>query len=207
MATEKTVLEQVNNFLDGIYDTAVGAPIAFGDFLAKISGYRDYQFTSGSVINGLNSDLIQKQTMNEMRILYEALKYKETYLTMKDFLIQDIQNRPTYYLGSAGASFGISSTISISKDYDTYTIGNSKFQNQTTITTPVKQSVSYITPTSNYISVLSPISNYSNLVKSVIAPAVPNSNFDRKISLVKFISLSNRFYQAKLFDLDLKEVA
>ncbi len=42
MATEKTALDHVNDFFEGIYDTAVGAPVAFGDFLARISGYRDY---------------------------------------------------------------------------------------------------------------------------------------------------------------------
>jgi hypothetical protein len=43
MATEKTALNYVNEFFDGFYDTAVKAPISFGDFLARISGYRDYK--------------------------------------------------------------------------------------------------------------------------------------------------------------------
>jgi len=42
---KKTAIEHVNDFLEGIYDTAVKTPRSFGDFLARISGYRDYQFT------------------------------------------------------------------------------------------------------------------------------------------------------------------
>lgn len=47
---KKTAIEHVNDFFEGIYDTAIKAPISFGDFLARVSGYRDYQFTQGSVL-------------------------------------------------------------------------------------------------------------------------------------------------------------
>jgi len=43
MVPEKTAVDYVNEFFDGFYDTAVKAPISFGDFLARISGYRDFQ--------------------------------------------------------------------------------------------------------------------------------------------------------------------
>ena len=66
MATEKTALDYVNDFFEGFYDTAVNAPIALGDFLARISGYRDYQFTKDSVLD-LDSDLYQKQALNELK--------------------------------------------------------------------------------------------------------------------------------------------
>jgi hypothetical protein len=78
------------------------------------------------------------------------------------------------------------------KDYDTYTKGNAIYQNPTSPTQPSIQTLS---------------SNYASLVQTVTIPTVPNSNFDRKVSLVKFISLNNRLYQANFFDLDLKEVA
>jgi hypothetical protein len=33
---KKTAIEHVNDFFEDIYDTAIKAPISFGDFLARV---------------------------------------------------------------------------------------------------------------------------------------------------------------------------
>ena len=110
MATEKTALDYVNDFFEGFYDTAVNAPIALGDFLARISGYRDYQFTKDSVLD-LDSDLYQKQALNELRILYEVATHETSRNLIIDILVQDIQDKPAYYLGGMGTTTAIGKTF------------------------------------------------------------------------------------------------
>ena len=110
MIIEKRAIDHVNDFFGGIYDTAVSAPISFGDFAARISGYRDYQFNNGSVLD-LNSNLEQKQALNEMKILYEAIKNDTTRNLIIDALVQDIENRPAYYFGGLGTTSAIGNTF------------------------------------------------------------------------------------------------
>jgi hypothetical protein len=112
MATEKTALNYVNEFFDGFYDTAVKAPISFGDFLARISGYRDYQTNNDSVVSGLSGRSYQQQAFNEMRILYEVLTHQESLSIIKDALVNDMQERPTYYLGGFATTQAIGKTFS-----------------------------------------------------------------------------------------------
>jgi hypothetical protein len=111
MITETTVLNNVNDFFDGFYDTAVKAPISFGDFLARISGYRDYQDNSGSVVPDLDSSVYQHQAFNELRVIYEALSHEQSRNLVKEALINDIQERPAYYLGGIGTTTGIGKTL------------------------------------------------------------------------------------------------
>ena len=40
---EKSLFEHFDDFKDGFYKTFVETPIDFGDFLARVSGIRDYQ--------------------------------------------------------------------------------------------------------------------------------------------------------------------
>ncbi|RXI35552.1 hypothetical protein CRU99_13825 [Malaciobacter mytili] len=58
--------------------------------LAKISGYRDYQFTKDSVLN-LDSDIYQKQALNELKILYMIIKNEKARDKIVDVLVKDIQ--------------------------------------------------------------------------------------------------------------------
>lgn len=88
---EKTILEHVNDFFDGVYNTAVETPINFGDFLARISGFRDHQINN-SVMDLDNP--IQRQALNELTIIYEASTNPESLTILKDFILDDIQNRP-----------------------------------------------------------------------------------------------------------------
>ena len=104
MVTEQTALDFVNDFLDGFYDTAIQAPLSFGDFLARISGYRDCQINSNSVIPDLDSNMYQQQAFNELRILYEALSHEESRNLIIDALVKDVQERPAYYLGGSGTT-------------------------------------------------------------------------------------------------------
>ncbi|MFV0561468.1 LysM peptidoglycan-binding domain-containing protein [Malaciobacter mytili] len=108
---KKTALEHVNDFFEGIYDTAIKAPIAFGDFLARISGYRDYQFAKDSVLD-LNSDIYQKQAMNELKILYMIIQSNTAKSKIINILVEDIQERPAYYIGGLGTSQIIGKTFS-----------------------------------------------------------------------------------------------
>jgi len=112
MATEKTALDYVNDFFDGFYDTAVKAPISLGDFLARISGYRDYQIDSSSVVPDLDSHVYQQQAINEMRVLYEAITHEESRSLIIDALVKDVQERPAYYLGGSGTMTAIGKTFS-----------------------------------------------------------------------------------------------
>lgn len=75
MATEKTALDYVNDFFEEGFTIPQSTPIALGDFLARIYGYRDYQFNSGGVLD-LDSNMEQKQALNEMKILYEVVTHK-----------------------------------------------------------------------------------------------------------------------------------
>ncbi len=116
MPIEKNVLGHVNDFFKGIYDTAIGAPIAFGDFAARLSGYRDYQINSGSVLE-LNSDLEQKQALNELKILHEAIKNDTSRNLIIDMVVQDIKDKPAYYLSGTGTTTAIGNTLnSIAKN-------------------------------------------------------------------------------------------
>ncbi|WP_129097935.1 LysM peptidoglycan-binding domain-containing protein, partial [Malaciobacter mytili] len=108
---KKTALEHVNDFFEGIYDTAIKAPMAFGDFLARISGYRDYQFTKDSVLD-LDSDIYQKQALNELKTLYLIIQNETARDKIVDVLVKDMQERPAYYIGGIGTTQAIGKTFS-----------------------------------------------------------------------------------------------
>ena len=96
-------------------------------------------------------------------------------------------------IAQSGEIITLSETI-YSKDYDTYTKGNSVFQNPISPTQAVKQSATYATPISNYKAVINPTSNYSTITKTVSVPVVPNSNYDTLRNSDNVYYLSNGGY-------------
>ena len=104
---KKTALEHVNDFIDGVIYNAVGVPVALGDFLARISGFRDWQ--NESVIDLGNPE--QTQVLLEAKIIYEALTHEESFNAIKDSLVEDMKNRPAYYIGGLGVSSILSKTL------------------------------------------------------------------------------------------------
>ena len=103
--------EFFSDFGDGAYNTAVTAPYEFGDFLAKITGFRDWQ--EGSVVD---DSYYQDETIAEMKDTYIVLKTVFSNDTLRDMTIDaiadDIADRPGYYLGNLITGTSISSVLS-----------------------------------------------------------------------------------------------
>ena len=93
----------LNDFANGFIDTFIVVPIAFGDFLARVSGLRDWQE---------NTIDQQKQAIDEIKIVYQALTNKTSLKMLGEHLLNDLQDRPFYYLGGFITLQGTASTIS-----------------------------------------------------------------------------------------------
>ncbi|PSM52672.1 hypothetical protein CBLAS_0783 [Campylobacter blaseri] len=106
-----SIKQHLSDFANGFVDTFVGAPYAFGDFLARISGFRDWQENNKSVIPNLNSNYHQEQAINEMKIIYHALNNTKSIKILGDHLLNDIKTRPFYYLGGFLTTRGMEKTI------------------------------------------------------------------------------------------------
>ncbi len=105
---KKTATEHVKDFMDGLYDTAVELPISIGDFLARISGFRDWQ-ENDSVIDLGNHN--QTQVLLEAKILYEAFTHKASRDKIVDVLVDDVMERPAYYLGGFNMQTALAKTL------------------------------------------------------------------------------------------------
>ncbi|MFZ2969308.1 MAG: hypothetical protein WA080_09680 [Sulfuricurvum sp.] len=111
MVPEKTVLDHGSDFLDGAYNTFYVVPKAFGDFLARISGFRDFQVNSDSVVPGLDTYTYQQEAFDELRMIVEAIWDNESRDLIVKAFRTDVQKRPFYYIGSFGTSAVIRRTL------------------------------------------------------------------------------------------------
>jgi len=105
---KKDVQQHVEDFFDGIYDTVVGVPTAFGDFLGRVSGFRDWQ--NEGILDLKNVE--QTQALLEVKILYEAFTHETSRNIIKETLKNDFEERPAYYIGGMGIQTGLATTLS-----------------------------------------------------------------------------------------------
>ncbi|MCW0186480.1 hypothetical protein OJP00_07905 [Campylobacter lari] len=93
---DKGLMEHLKDIKDGIVDCYIG-PYDFGDFLARISGFRDWQ--EKSVIL---DDFHKRQTLEELDFLKDIVKNETSRNVILEYLIKDINERPLYYLALSG---------------------------------------------------------------------------------------------------------
>ena len=105
----EVVKKHFKDFKDGVIDTFVVAPYAFGDFLGRLSGLRDWQDNRSSVIPNLNSNYYQEQAINEAKMFYYALKYGKKEIAKG--LINDVKDKPFYYVGGIFTTRNLAKTI------------------------------------------------------------------------------------------------
>ncbi|HFP7511474.1 TPA: hypothetical protein ACHDTI_001786, partial [Campylobacter jejuni] len=94
--TNKGLMEHLKDIKDGIVDCYIGL-YDFGDFLARISGFRDWQ--EKSVIL---DDFHKRQTLEELDFLKDIIKNETSRNIILEYLIKDANRRPLYYLTPAG---------------------------------------------------------------------------------------------------------
>ncbi|EJL4916621.1 hypothetical protein NMM86_001731, partial [Campylobacter jejuni] len=94
--TNKGLIEHLKDIKDGIVDCYIGL-YDFGDFLARISGFRDWQ--EKSVIL---DDFHKRQTLEELDFLKDIIKNETSRNVILEYLIKDANRRPLYYLTPAG---------------------------------------------------------------------------------------------------------
>lgn len=94
--TNKGLMEHLKDIKDGIVDCYIGL-YDFGDFLARISGFRDLQ--EKSVIL---DDFHKRQTLEELDFLKDIIKNEASRNVILEYLIKDANGRPLYYLTPAG---------------------------------------------------------------------------------------------------------
>lgn len=94
--TNKGLMEHLKDIKDGIVDCYIGL-YDFGDFLARISGFRDLQ--EKSVIL---DDFHKRQTLEELDFLKDIIKNEASRNIILEYLIKDANGRPLYYLTPAG---------------------------------------------------------------------------------------------------------
>ncbi|XMD79303.1 hypothetical protein UPTC5117_00944 [Campylobacter lari] len=94
--TNKGLMEHLKDIKDGIVDCYIGL-YDFGDFLARISGFRDWQ--EKSVIL---DDFHKRQTLEELNFLKDIIKNETSRNVILEYLIKDANRRPLYYLTPAG---------------------------------------------------------------------------------------------------------
>ncbi|WP_223207060.1 hypothetical protein [Campylobacter coli] len=93
---DKGLMEHLKDIKDGIVDCYIGL-YDFGDFLARISGFRDWQ--EKSVIL---DDFHKRQTLEELDFLKDIVKNETSRNIILEYLIKDINERPLYYLAPSG---------------------------------------------------------------------------------------------------------
>ncbi len=93
-------LKHIEDFGKGVFDSVVTAPYALGDFIARGTGFRDWQMGTGSYYMEqakIETDLILTATANTeaQKLLWEQIR-------------SEVQEKPMYFLGG----FIISNAIS-----------------------------------------------------------------------------------------------
>ncbi len=94
--TNKGLIEHLKDAKDSAVDFYIGL-YDFGDFLARISGFKDWQ--EKSVIL---DDFHKRQTLEELDFLKDIIKNEASRNVILEYLIKDANGRPLYYLTPAG---------------------------------------------------------------------------------------------------------
>ena len=90
MGTEKTLTQHISDFWEGLKSTPQSL-YDFGDYLARISGFRDWQLQHESV---LPIDYVeQTKAITETKAIYNVLSNSEGRRLIVDALINDAENR------------------------------------------------------------------------------------------------------------------
>lgn len=109
MEENKNIIEHLNDFGKGVYDTFLVTPYNFGDFIGRISGLRDWQ--NGSVVI---KDYYQQEAIEEVKLFWRGIASINSWDRAKilfNLAKNEIKNRPMYYLGSFAISGFMSSAI------------------------------------------------------------------------------------------------
>ncbi|MDR1008094.1 MAG: hypothetical protein LBL65_05980 [Campylobacteraceae bacterium] len=97
----------LTDFLDGMKSVHTGA-YNFGDYLARWTGFRDWQEQSESVMyDGLTLSIEQDKANQERKFLWEALKEYELYPLYAKSLWNDAKDRPAYYFSALVTSLAV----------------------------------------------------------------------------------------------------
>lgn len=107
--TNKGLIEHLKDAKDSAVDFYIGL-YDFGDFLARISGFKDWQ--EKSVVF---DDFYKKQAFEELGFLEDVLKNETSRNFIIEHLTKDTNERPLYYLAPLGALTIISQTTKVKK--------------------------------------------------------------------------------------------
>lgn len=102
--TNKGLIEHLKDAKDSAVDFYIGL-YDFGDFLARISGFKDWQ--EKSVVF---DDFYKKQAFEELGFLEDVLKNETSRNIILEYLIKDVNERPLYYLAPSSILKIISKT-------------------------------------------------------------------------------------------------
>jgi hypothetical protein len=118
----KDVMEHLADFWEGVKSLHGGA-YDFGDYLARVSGFRDWQEQSDSVMyDGVVLYVKQNQATQETKLFVEAAKSEELYPLYWEALKCDAQDRPAYYVGSLLTGFAAGKVMASKQGAITLTV-------------------------------------------------------------------------------------
>ncbi len=93
-------LKHIEDFGKGVFDSFVTAPYALGDFIARGTGFRDWQMGTGSYY--------MEQAKIETDLILTAIANTEAQKLLWEQIKSEVQEKPMYFLGG----FIISNAIS-----------------------------------------------------------------------------------------------
>ena len=106
---DKKLTEPLKDIKDSFVDLFIGI-YDFGDFLARISGFRDWQEKSVVL-----DDFYQKQALEELDFLKDIIKNETSRNLIIEYLEKDFNERPLYYLTLSGIILILNITIKAKK--------------------------------------------------------------------------------------------
>ena len=106
---DKKLTEPLKDIKDSFVDLFIGI-YDFGDFLARISGFRDWQEKSVVL-----DDFYQKQALEELDFLKDIIKNETSRNLIIEYLEKDFNERPLYYLTPSGIILILNITIKAKK--------------------------------------------------------------------------------------------
>ncbi|PHQ88406.1 MAG: hypothetical protein COB42_08920 [Sulfurimonas sp.] len=108
MITEKSIWEHVTDFYEGVASTPEGL-YDFGNYLARITGFRDWQVQHNSVLP-IDYDA-QMQAIVETKATAQLLLTPEGRKLVINALLNDLEAKPAYYLSALLSSVAIAKVL------------------------------------------------------------------------------------------------
>jgi hypothetical protein len=109
---EKDAMEHLADFGDGVKSLPKGL-YNFGDYLARVSGFRDWQEQHNSVMyDGVVLYIKHAQAWQDGKLLKEAAQQTDLYPLYLEVLKSNVQDKPAYYIGGLLTGYVVGAVLS-----------------------------------------------------------------------------------------------